>query len=72
MTGVVTKKHIILIVREFGWRKALRVLIRIVNVDRNFVTASSSPIAMVLPFYYPTLIASFTDGNSYQLPVSKP
>jgi hypothetical protein len=27
MTGVVTKIHIILIVREFGWRKALRVLI---------------------------------------------
>jgi hypothetical protein len=27
MTGVVTKKHIILIVREFGLRKALRVLV---------------------------------------------
>jgi hypothetical protein len=26
MTGVVTKKHIVLIVREFGLRKALRVL----------------------------------------------
>jgi hypothetical protein len=27
MTGVVTKKHIILIAKEFGWWKALRVLI---------------------------------------------
>jgi hypothetical protein len=26
MTGVVTKKHIILIAREFGWRKALKML----------------------------------------------
>ena len=27
MTGVVTKKHIILIARAFGWRKALSVLV---------------------------------------------
>jgi hypothetical protein len=27
MTGVVTKKHIILIAKEFGWVKALKVLI---------------------------------------------
>jgi hypothetical protein len=26
MTGVVTKKHIILIAKEFGWNKALKVL----------------------------------------------
>ena len=66
MTGVVTKKHIILIAREFGWRKALRVLVsrkpvalKVLMMEEYYikielsVIASCSPIAMALPFYYP-------------------